>query len=57
MRIFYLVTFVGSQSLDFLGSSDESTGNFLKLKECVAKIDSSLANHLQKIKDKDTKNQ
>lgn len=51
-RIVTLVTFLGTQSLSFRGTSEhlyeENNGNFLKLIESVAKFDITLGNHLKK---------
>lgn len=59
-RIVTIVSFLGTQSLAFRGSSDnlfeENNGNFLQLIKAVAKFDFVQANHLRKIKDQETRN-
>jgi hypothetical protein len=57
-RLVTIIRFLGQQCLALRGSSDilheENNGNYSKLVERFAKFDSVMAEHLRRIRDKDT---
>jgi hypothetical protein len=57
-RLVAIIQFLGQQCLASRGSSDilheENNGNYLKLVELFAKFHSVMAEHLRRIRDKDT---
>jgi hypothetical protein len=57
-RLVAIIQFLGNQCLAFRGSSDvvhkEINGNYLKLVQLFEKFDLVMAEHLRRIRDKDT---